>query len=107
MSFQIHLPPTSHPSQPRREPVRMHPTTTRHLVQDRHDRLRAEADAERLARAARNHRGHPADEGDPLDVSGGAGFRVTVGRALIGLGSAIAATPRHDGPSADAGVGHA
>jgi hypothetical protein len=30
-----------------------------------------------------------------------------MGRALIGIGSAIAATPRHDGPSADPGVGHA
>jgi len=85
----------------------MHTTTTRHLVQDRHDRLRAEAEAERLARTARHHRGHPADERDPFDAPTGAGIRVTVGRALIGLGSAIAATPRRDGPSTDAGVGHA
>lgn len=88
----------------RREPPTLNPQLSHHLVSDRHAALRAEADAERAASAARRARGHPADELDPA-VRPGHGFRTTVGRALIGLGAAIAAVPGDD-ESADAGVGH-
>jgi hypothetical protein len=93
----------------RREPVTMDPIRFHHLVGDRHASLRAEAAAERLARDARRSRGHPADEVDPIELrrADPRRFRAAVGRALIGLGTMIAAGSPGDASNADAGVGHA
>ena len=102
--------PTSHhPTLPRPRPVRteataLDPIQQQHIVNDRLSRLAAEAASERLAREARHARaGHPADEVEPATARRG-GIRVSIGRALIGLGTAIAAT--HD-DAADASIGRA
>jgi hypothetical protein len=104
-------PSSHHPtlSRPRPRAVRtetpLDPIQQQHLVHDRVARLAAEAASERLARHARHARaGHPADESDPIDAHAHTGLRVAIGRALIGLGTAIAAT---SDDAADAPMGRA
>jgi hypothetical protein len=95
--------PTLHHSRPLPTEVFVDPTQQQHLVNEHLSRLAAEASAERLARRARHARaGHPADELDANDtVPARDGLRVVIGRALIGLGTAIAAS----GDDADAAAG--
>jgi hypothetical protein len=63
------------------------------IVRDHIDALRAEAAEERLAHTGRDH---------PADAPPGfrrPGVRGAIGRALIGLGSAIAANSMEDAPA--------
>jgi hypothetical protein len=77
----------------------MHPIDKHANVEYRHTALAREAERERLVAAGRRHHREEHDLHPTLDHHHpAAGVRGTVGRLLIGLGTAIAGS----GPEADA-----
>jgi hypothetical protein len=106
MNIQINAPTSSvvqtvnAPRQFRRESPSVDPIQQRHLVNDHLASLAAEAAAERMSRDARQAR-----NGHRVERAGGLHLRAALGRALIGIGTVIAAPPRADDPCADTGSG--